>query len=335
MGIKNLNKFIREKCQNSIKCISIADLRDKTIAVDISIYIYKYHTEEMLLENIYLMITIFRHYGANPIFVFDGKPPTEKKALLAQRKIDKVSAKNEFNKLKEQLHLDKDISEQDRQEIVSSMDVLKKQFVSIKKEQIEGVKSLIHACGMNWIDAPGEADQMCAYMVQENSAWACMSDDMDMFVYGMDRVLRYFSLMNHTAVLYDMQSILKELDLSQKEFQQICILSGTDYNQETSLSWSSSSLSLYEIYNNFRIYKKKEIEVQETNNDFYSWIIQMYPNSKINYENLVQIQQLFETKDLYLGVGVGDISKTLNKTNAKPLEMNKIKALLEPEGFFF
>ena len=280
----------------------------------------------MLLENIYLMITIFRHYGANPVFVFDGKPPTEKKALLIQRKIDKVSAKNEFNKLKEQLLLEKDISEQDRQEIVSSMDVLKKQFVSIKKEQIEGVKSLIHACGMTWIDAPGEADQMCAYMVQKNRAWVCMSDDMDMFVYGMDRVLRYFSLMNHTAVLYDMKSILKELDVSQEEFRQICILSGTDYNQD-------SSLSLYEIYNKFRIYKKKEIEMQETNNDFYSWIIQMYPNSQIKYENLVQIEQLFETRDL--DVNIREISKTLDKIDAKPLDMNTIKALLEPEGFFF
>jgi flap endonuclease-1 len=225
MGIKNLNKFVREKCPNSIHCISMSELQGKSIAVDISIYIYKYHSEESLLENIYLMMMLFRNYGIIPVFVFDGKPPAEKRELLVKRKKDKNSAKNEFMLLKEQLS---SATEQDKQEITTTMDVLKKQFVSINKEQIENVKGLIHACGMMWIDAPGEADQLCASLVLNKKVWACLSDDMDMFVYGATRVLRYLSLMNHTVVLYHTKNILKDLSMTQKEFCEMCILSGTD-----------------------------------------------------------------------------------------------------------
>ena len=89
MGIKYLNKFLREEARDSIKFISIADISGKKIAVDISIYLYKYAADGSLIENIYLMLAVFRHYNVIPIFIFDGKPPTEKKELLQKRHDDK------------------------------------------------------------------------------------------------------------------------------------------------------------------------------------------------------------------------------------------------------
>ena len=89
MGIKYLNSFLKTNCPESIKCINISEISGKKIAVDISIYMYKFISEDNLIENIYLMLSIFRYYNVIPIFVFDGKPPTEKKALLKKRKEDK------------------------------------------------------------------------------------------------------------------------------------------------------------------------------------------------------------------------------------------------------
>ena len=89
MGIKYLNNFLRTKCEDSIKSISISELSGKKIAIDISIYMYKYESNNTLIENMYLMLAIFRQYNIIPIFIFDGKPPTEKKALLKKRNEDK------------------------------------------------------------------------------------------------------------------------------------------------------------------------------------------------------------------------------------------------------
>ena len=103
MGIKHLNRFFKENAGESMKFMSIADLSGKKIAIDISIYMYKYASDNVLIENIYLMLSIFRHYNVIPIFVFDGKPPTEKKELLKKRRQDKKEAEEEFNQLKNKL----------------------------------------------------------------------------------------------------------------------------------------------------------------------------------------------------------------------------------------
>ena len=50
MGIKHLNHFFKEEAANSLKFISLKELSGKKIAVDISIYMYKYASENTLLK---------------------------------------------------------------------------------------------------------------------------------------------------------------------------------------------------------------------------------------------------------------------------------------------
>jgi hypothetical protein len=94
------------------------------------------------------------------------------------------------------------------------------------------VKQLIHAFGTTYYEASGEADELCAMLVLKKRAWACLSEDMDLFVYGCPKVLRYLSLTNHTMVVYNTKHILEELGLKLKEFREICVLSGTDYTPQ-------------------------------------------------------------------------------------------------------
>ena len=72
MGIKHLNKFLRDEAQKCIKFISLEELSGKKIAVDISIYMYKYASEGTLLENMYLMLSTLRYYNIAPVCIFDG-----------------------------------------------------------------------------------------------------------------------------------------------------------------------------------------------------------------------------------------------------------------------
>jgi len=233
MGIRYLNKYFREACSNKnncIKIISIAQLSGKKIAVDISIYLYKFIGDSQLIENMYLMLSIFKYYNIIPVFIFDGKSPAEKKELLLRRREEKICAEKEFMVLKNTLENNIDIEETERQEIINNMDILKKKFIHISREKIQTVKNLIKYYGMTYYDAPGEADKLCAILNITGKVWGCMSEDMDMFVYGCPRVIRYVSLLNHTYVMYNMKEILLDLGITQKELREICILSGTDYN---------------------------------------------------------------------------------------------------------
>jgi 5'-3' exonuclease len=321
MGIRYLNKFLRENCAESIRSINMADLSGKRIAVDISIYLYKYEAEDTLLESIYLMLAIFQRYNVTPIFIFDGKPPPEKKELLKKRKEDKQQAEEEYNSLKQKLALN-DTEDEDVQDIINTMDQLKKQFIYINREKIENVKELIRAWGCTYYDAPGEADELCAMLVMKKKVWACLSEDMDMFVYGCNRVLRYFSLITHNVILYHMKGILNELGMSQKEFKEVCIISGTDYN--INANGKNHDIQLPQIIKLFRKFKKTEKDY------FYDWLLSD-SNYIIDLELLKKINNMFDLSDNHVDL---DIFKKIKIVNG-PTRQKKIEDIMKTEGFIF
>ena len=91
MGIPKLNKLLLEKCNNTdfIRKIHLKELEGKTIVIDTSIYLYKFSAQNRLIENFYLLISLFLHNNITPLFVFDGKPPPEKKNYYKNAKLIK------------------------------------------------------------------------------------------------------------------------------------------------------------------------------------------------------------------------------------------------------
>jgi 5'-3' exonuclease len=326
MGIKHLNRFLREEAQDCIKFISLAELSGKKIAVDISIYMYKYASEGTLLENMYLMLSTLRYYEIVPVFIFDGKPPPEKKVLLQKRKEDKQEAEKEYNQLKKQLE-NKTIDDVEKQEVVNNMDILKKKFIHIGKTEIDSVKSLIRAYGATYYDAPGEADELCASLVIKNKVWACLSEDMDMFVYGCNRVLRYLSLLNKTVVLYDTKDILNSLGITQKELREICVISGTDYNYNENKNDDNSKKgsSLYKTLAYFKKYHKENSVL-----GFYEWLRENTDYIQ-DYENLLNIYNLFELNQEHTHLTIFENIKIING----PIMKEDIRNIIKIEGFIF
>ena len=318
MGIKDLNKIVRSYCKKSTKIISLKELSGKTIVIDISIYLYRFAKENTLIENIFLMISIFHYYHITPIFVFDGKPPIEKRDLLIQRIKDKKAAEKEYNVLKEKLNIINDF--QEKKEISLHLDVLKKQFVSITKDQIDKVKELIISYGASYLEATGEADELCAMLVLKNNVWACLSEDTDMFVYGCSRVLRYFSLVNHTCVLYDMEKILLDLSLNQKQFRQLCILSGTDYNVSTDFKLES-------LIGTFR-----DISYEDVNFCFEKWMISILPNPNTSVLDKVDIIFDLSKKSIHDMIKM-DINNNFMINRQK--SDDKLREILQEDGFLF
>jgi 5'-3' exonuclease len=321
--------------EEAIKKMQLCELNGKKIAVDISIYLYKYAGDGALIENMYSLLALFRQYNIIPIFVFEGKCPAEKKALLAKRREDKQSAEKEYNIMKDTLETNKDAMEDsEKQELLASMDLLKKQFVYIKKEHINNVKTLIRAFGMTYYDAPGEADELCASLVIKKKVWATLSEDMDMFVYGCPRVLRYFSLLNHNVVVYSTKLILEELGLSQEEFRQICILSGTDYSENLENNSKCNLMNSLKMYKKYKkALKKEQRESDDTGYvpNYYEWLLE---NSSYidNYDILLNIYSMFDlTSERHSQIEVFDDVKIMNG----PLDMESMKPLLMEEGFVF
>jgi 5'-3' exonuclease len=327
MGIKLLNKFLKENCKShdSIYTIHMAKLQGKCIVIDVSIYLYKYESDNTLIESIYTMISIFRHYNITPIFIFDGVAPTEKKELIDVRLQKKRIAEHEYYKLKKMSH-GSSVTTFEKNEIEEQMNSLKKKFVYMNKNKINKIKLLFDYYGMTYIDAPGEADQLCAWLVINQFAWACLSDDTDMFVYGCNRVLRYFSLINHTAVLYDYDNILKELKVQHDVFKEICVLSGTDYMEGV----GAGSLNIIKIMQLYKNYSSCKIDMT-----FCDWLA-INSNIQIDRDLLAKIKGIFDITKLDMsGLGAGMGTHEKNNFNNKKIEKGDLYNLLKEDGFLF
>jgi len=323
MGIKDLNSYLKCNCANSIRQIHMSHLTGKHIVIDASIYMYKYETDNALMENIYLMLAIFRHYNIIPIFVFDGKPPVEKSELLKKRRENKISAETKYNELKGQLYED---DEENNDKIIEQMSQLKKQFIYLTRDKINKVKELITAYGACYYEAEGEADEICASLVINKYAWACMSDDMDMFVYGCTRVIRYFGLSTHNAVVYYTKGILKDMDMTQTDFKQVCVMSGTDYNNNIHIN---IKITLHESLKTFQQFKfAPSIIKNNTELPFYNWLLTNKLYEKEEIEILYNIIKMFHIKKT-------DEKLKNIKIYTAQIDSLKVRELMREEGFIF
>ena len=311
MGIKNLNKFLSAKCNpKAIKKIGLEELSGKRISVDASIYLYRFIGENRLMEHFYLMISVFREYNIIPIFIFDGVAPIEKKELLKERREKKIQAEEKYNEIKSQMLEIKDADEKADMEL--ELVKLKKEFVRVRDTDIKMVKNLLTHSGITWTEAQGEADVLCAELVISGLTYACLSEDMDMFAYGCDRVLRHLSLSKHTVLMYDLKEILEQIQMTNCEFRQVLVLSGTDYNK-------NGATDLRESVKRFREYKSECFPKE--NMPFYEWL------KTKDIDELNKICKMFE-----LNPKPNDFIMPIENF---PKNENEIKKIMELEGFIY
>ena len=63
MGIPKLNRYLLNTCSSdSIKKKHLSSFSGKIVAVDASIYMYKFTGYNALVENMYLLVNTFKYY---------------------------------------------------------------------------------------------------------------------------------------------------------------------------------------------------------------------------------------------------------------------------------
>ena len=219
---------MREQCAEAIEKIHMSTLSGKCLAVDTSIYMYKFEGRGKLMEGMFAMFAMFVQYNIDAIWVFDGKPPPEKAHTIKLRKDEKQENNQRRKILESKIH----ISDEEKREL----NTLTRLCATISSNKSNAVRQLAESFGMRHYTPDGEADQACAALVLQGHAWACISDDTDMFAYSCPRVIRNLHAESHQAHIYSFGTILKTLDMTQNAFKQLCVMSGTDYNADQNAS---------------------------------------------------------------------------------------------------
>ena len=87
MGIKNLNKFMRDICPSVFVPIHLSEWAYKQVAIDISLYLHKFKAvcgDGWLTAFINLIVSLRRN-EIHCVFIYDNGYPPEKKEERKER----------------------------------------------------------------------------------------------------------------------------------------------------------------------------------------------------------------------------------------------------------
>lgn len=238
MGIRDLNYLIKRYTKNSIREITLYDLRNKRLAIDLQLYLYKALIQNKNpIEEIYKQILHLDRYRIKPVYVFDGKPPKEKWSELQKRAVRRCRSLEVIDYL-ESVYLrdrrssnaDEDIMNCDKNVIDLKINELKKNSITIDKNTKQSIKYLCQVMGIQYIDSMDmEADKAIGILYKKGEIDGCISEDNDMLVYGCKHLYRFYKTNSSHILEYNLDEIKKDLDISDKQFLDLCILCGSDY----------------------------------------------------------------------------------------------------------
>jgi flap endonuclease-1 len=252
MGIKSFNVIIKKYIKDGINKIHLSDLSNKTVAIDTSIYLYRFlYDNGNYLKSFSRFINKLLLYRITPIFIFDGKPPKEKSGILNDRRkqkqillnkleildvlknditnntanIDETKAANtdEYNNIIERY------DNFNMSELETEIHKVSKRYIHVTSEHIQKCKELFDLIGISYITASSEAEILCSYLCKQGVVYGCISEDTDILANGGIRLFRNFSLTSNYITEYNLDIILTELGLNYIEFVDLCILCGCDY----------------------------------------------------------------------------------------------------------
>ena len=239
MGIKDLNTFLKVNACDSIQEHHYHELANKKVAIDVSIYFYKFlYRNDRYLESFFLQIAKLLQYKIVPIYVFDGAPPKEKQKEIEHRVEKKNDMKKLVQSLQEEVQKINECAETTNEEKTAKTNEIQKKIkdtnkkiIHVKSEYIRNLKFMLDLLNIKYIQAEGEADIICSKLNANGIVDMVMSDDMDLIVSGTKILLREFSLGSNKIQHYDINRILNILNITYEQWVDFCILCGCDYSK--------------------------------------------------------------------------------------------------------
>lgn len=312
MGIKNLNKFLTDtnnavivhnnindyiinRKKNGYKCFNTKNI-PHYVGIDVHLYMHKFlYSHNDHLYGFFNQIIKLLLHKIIPIYIFDGIPPYEKKNVLKYRSDKKHKIKNKIDFLYKKMNLienNESVYDQIMQDEFDSHDAYKnytknnykdeinklnKQIIQITYKHISELKQLLDILHIPYINATGEADAMCAKLYKLNIIDTCMSEDMDILIFGCKNLIK----MNKDNIYeYDMDNILNILNINYDQLINMCLFFGCDYINSIP---KKSPVEIYNIVKKYTNIKDIFYELNnnyKTNNEFCDNHLIKYYNAK-------------------------------------------------------
>jgi 5'-3' exonuclease len=131
-----------------------------------------------------------------------------------------------------------------------------KRSININSREIEAVQKTIEKMGLVHLKATFEADHLMAKLSNMKKAEAVMSDDGDLLVYGISKLVKAAAKKIDNKNFYevvDLNLILESLRWDLDQLIDFAILSGTDYNSNPK---GMGPVTSYQLINEYKSVEK-------------------------------------------------------------------------------
>jgi flap endonuclease-1 len=150
-------------------------------------------------------LRLYAQWGARTAWVFDGAQPALKEPTLLARAQAIAAAKEEGDLMR---------------------------GTEVTEADLEECRTLLQALGLPHLVAPGEAEAQCAHLVASGHAWAAVTQDWDIALFGAPRALRNLTgSEKRSPEIVDLRAALDAAGLTREQLVDAAILIGTDYNE--------------------------------------------------------------------------------------------------------
>lgn len=281
MGIKGLRDLLKKQLPSYETRVPMKDFATKKIVIDAALFIFMYKAacKEKYEEMFMMLFSILLENNIHPVFVFDGISPKEKSNEKKKRAEKKEASITRVKKLINDLDIYnktgeisfdlQDINEKTRStqiiikkksntgdltfsslKVKQYIDKLQSNILDVTDEDFKNVRELLVMYGIPYITAPGEAEILCAELVKRGIADAVMTKDTDVLACCVPTMLYDVDLKTKEFTQIKISTILSGLDLDETSWLDLCIMCGTDFNDNIPRVGPVTSLAYIKKYKN-------------------------------------------------------------------------------------
>lgn len=360
MGVPGLFRFLNDLCVsvgiNAITKNSFGYYKGKMVAVDTLQKLFSYgiairnsgadkkSTNGHIINHIYAVTYYTRFLIKNkikPFYVFEGNSPAIKSDTTDERRQKKYNAKKKCI----------EIEDKTSDEYIKNF----KRGYTVTSEDIKECQHLLEAFGIPYVEAAGEADSQCAALVLGDSDFhAAITEDIDVLVFGTNRMLKDFSGKNEMATEISHKQLMQALllaanniraDTNLPMFQSFTYENFIDFVSllETDYSTGIKSPSHSILFKDFVINNMNVVELIEHIEEINKDLTKKYNIPANFWEKWEEVRQYYLTAEV---VKPENIDKTLRRPNRTAIfnilhkqckfdERDVDKLIAELDDFYF
>ena len=226
--------------------IALADLRGRRLAVDANGELYQFLALIRLPDGtplkdsqgritshlsglFYRTTRLVADFALQMVFVFDGRPPVQKRAEIARRR----AVRERYEEEAAAARRAGDLAQAYSKSTMTSR---------LTPEMIEEAKQLLRLMGLPAVQAPSEAEAQAAHMARRGDVWAAASKDYDALLFGAPLLVRFLTISGReflpsqgtsrpiTPEVIDLPRMLDALGITRAQLIDLGLLVGTDFH---------------------------------------------------------------------------------------------------------